>query len=229
MKKDSIKTLITVILMIFTTLVLANILTSKEPFIVTYIENVPQNQQITTASTTDETIPIETDIETANTLDTETEYLDSSASEVFSGINTYNNGEFSFKYLGSWSLKDSAESSEVDFLINGRNAMFSIVKEEIPEKFTLKDYLDSTKKTIENKENNRIIEIADVSHNGIEGSTIVYEITDEEKETTSIVNEFCTIHKNYIYVFTYYTDSSKYTNYLNEYNNLLDTLTFTQQ
>ena len=218
---DKIKTLIVCTIIIIITFILANLLTQKEPFYVTYVENNPYSQTMLANGRA-----INSDGEIANVVDEQSNFLDSNSSETFSGINTFNNGEFSFKHLSSWSPKNNTESSEIDFLINGRNAMFSVVKEEVPEKFTIKDYVSSTKKTIEKKENNNIIKTEEVTYNGLNGTTIIYEIINEENNTKSIVNEFCLIHNNYIYVFTYYTDETKYENYLNEYEDLLNTLTF---
>ena len=215
------KTFITCTLIIFTTLILAHLLTQKEPFYVTYVENNPYSQTMLANGRA-----INSDGEISNVVDAQSNFLDATSSETFSGINTFNNGEISFKHLNSWSPKNNTDTTEIDFLINGRNAIFSIVKEEVPEKFTIKDYVNSTKKTIEKKENNNIIKTEETTYNNLNGMTIVYEIINKENNNKSIVNEFCIIHNNKIYVFTYYTDESKYENYLNEFENLLNTLTF---
>lgn len=218
---DKAKTFIVCAIIIITTFILAILLTQKEPFYVTYTENNPYSQTMLANGRT-----INSDGEISDIVDEQSNFLDSTSSETFSGINTFNNGDISFKHLSSWSPKNNTENSEIDFLINGRNAMFSVVKEEVPEKFTIKDYVSSTKKTIEKKENNNIIKTEDTAYNNLKGTTIVYEIINTENNTKSIVNEFCLIHNNHIYVFTYYTDETKYENYLNEYEDLLNTLTF---
>lgn len=230
MKKH--KTLIVCISIIFITMLIAFISTPKEPFLISYVEENSSNNLIAKnieqpKNAITQNIQSTTLIEETNIVDENTNFLDPSVSEVFSGINTFENDDFSFKYINSWVKNtEKNDTTEIDFLISGRNALFSVVKEKVPQDFTLEDYTKSTKKTLEKKDNNKIIDIVEATYNNIKGSTIIYEVTNKDTGTTSVVNEFCIINNSHIYVFTYYTDSSKYENYLSEFYDLLNTLTF---
>ena len=227
-KKNNIKTLLVCLLIVGLTLTIANTMTKQDNFMISYVESPGSYTTVTVypQDVSDTTTP-ENTVAVANLVNENTTFLDSTSSEVFSGINTFENDDFTFKYVNSWiQNEEQNETSEVDFLISGRNAFFSVVKEKISDDFTIEDYTKTTKKTLEKKENNKVIEITDKEFNTLKGSRIIYEITNQETGLTSIVNEFCIIKDKEIFVFTYYADSTKYENYIEEYEDLLNTLSF---
>lgn len=142
--------------------------------------------------------------------------------KVFAGLRTHSYEEITFKYLSSWIEVDMPEITDPTFLINGRNAVFNIVKEEVPDKFTIDDYMTTTKQVLEKEENTNIIYNEKVTQNGIDGFNLIYTI--EEDGVLNFLNQFCTIKNDKVYVFSYYADEENYENYLKEYEDLLGTL-----
>lgn len=140
----------------------------------------------------------------------------------FAGVSNYNKEEISFEYTSTWQEVDMEEIEDPTFLINGRNAVFNIVKEDIPENFTLDDYIKSTVQVLENEENINITYKEKVTVNNMEGFNLVYTITEGEK--IDYLNQFCTIKNNKVYVFSYYSQNSDYEKYLSEFQGLLSTL-----
>lgn len=140
----------------------------------------------------------------------------------FAGVSNYNKEEISFEYTSTWQEVDMEEIEDPTFLINGRNAVFNIVKEDIPENFTLDDYIKSTVQVLENEENINITYKEKVTVNNMEGFNLVYTITEGEK--VDYLNQFCTIKNNKVYVFSYYSQNSDYEKYLSEFQGLLSTL-----
>lgn len=141
----------------------------------------------------------------------------------FAGVSNYSKEEISFEYTSTWQEVDMAEIEDPTFLINGRNAVFNIVKEDIPENFTLDDYIKSTVQVLENEENINITYKEKVTVNNMEGFNLVYTITDGDK--VDYLNQFCTIKNNKVYVFSYYSQNTDYEKYLSEFQGLLTTLT----
>lgn len=140
----------------------------------------------------------------------------------FAGVSNYNKEEISFEYTSTWQEVDMEEIEDPTFLINGRNAVFNIVKEDIPENFTLDDYIKSTVQVLENEENINITYKEKVTVNNMEGFNLVYTITEGEK--IDYLNQFCTIKNNKVYAFSYYSQNSDYEKYLSEFQGLLSTL-----
>ena len=140
----------------------------------------------------------------------------------FSGVKTHTYQDITFNYLNSWIEVDVQEISDPTFLINGRNAVFNIIKETAPENFTLDDYISSTKEVLKKENNITIIYDGKVTINNIDGFNLVYTITEDN--VTNYLNQFCVIKNNTIYVFSYYSDEENYNTYLKDFQDLLLTL-----
>ena len=74
---------------------------------------------------------------------------ENNALRAFAGRKTFNYEDISFDYINSWTEVNIEEIKDPTFLINGRNAVFNVIKEQAPEKFTLDDYITSTKQVLE--------------------------------------------------------------------------------
>lgn len=230
--KNNIKTIIVILCIISSTLFITRILT-KKPFVVTYLEtpriqnNISENEIASNITNLQEEKKA-TEKETPSFKNKENqitnEEIKSANSKAFSGITKYQNNDYSFEYLSSWTPAETAKNSEIDFLIDSQNAMFSIVKEKVPKDFKIEDYVNSTKTTFQNKNDSTIINVENKSFNNIEGSTISYEV--KKDNVISKIKQFITIHNENIYVFTLYSNKDNYDNYVKEYENLLSSLTF---
>ena len=144
--------------------------------------------------------------------------------KAFSGVKTHTYEDITFNYLSSWIEVDMQEIKDPTFLINGRNAVFNIIKEAAPENFTLDDYISSTKEVLKKEDGISIIYNEKTTINNIEGFNLVYTITDTENNVVNYLNQFCVIKNNTIYVFSYYSDEENYNSYLKDFQDLLLTL-----
>lgn len=144
--------------------------------------------------------------------------------KAFSGVKTHTYEDITFNYLSSWIEVDMQEIKDPTFLINGRNAVFNIIKEAAPENFTLDDYISSTKEVLKKEDGISIIYNEKTTINNIEGFNLVYTITDTENNIVNYLNQFCVIKNNTIYVFSYYSDEENYNTYLKDFQDLLLTL-----